>query len=154
MIVAVRHRFLLLPSALFCIPFGALAQTGPPARETQLPPTFVPSGERMYKQFCAACHGANAKGHGPAASSLKVAPPDLTTLAKRYKGKFPYNYVSSVLHFGPGVSAHGSSAMPTWGPIFRRLGQDSEGPLRVKSEIAVRDRIQNLCDYLASLQVR
>jgi mono/diheme cytochrome c family protein len=152
--VAVRHRVLLLPSALFFIAFGALAQTGRPARETHLPPTFVPSGERMYKQFCAACHGPDAIGHGPAASSLRVAPSDLTTLAKRHKGKFPYNYVSNVLHFGPGVSAHGSSAMPTWGPIFQRLEEDSEGALRVQSEIAVRDRIQNLCDYIASLQVR
>ena len=137
-------RHILLRGALFLIASGALPKTGPPARETQLPPTFVPSGERMYKQFCAACHGAEAKGHGPAASSLKVAPPDLTTLTKRYKGKFPYNYVSSVLHFGPGVSAHGSSAMPTWGPIFQRLDEHGDGSLRVQSEIAVRDRIQNL----------
>jgi mono/diheme cytochrome c family protein len=145
-------RHILLSSALFLTASGALPQTGPPTHEAQLPPTFVPSGERMYKQFCAACHGAGAKGHGPAASSLKVAPSDLTTLAKRYKGKFPYNYVSRVLHFGPGVNAHGSSAMPTWGPIFEHPDEPSEGSLRVQSEIAVRDRIQNLCDYLASLQ--
>jgi mono/diheme cytochrome c family protein len=152
--VAVPHIRLLLPSALFLMAVGALPQTGPPAHETQLPPTFVPSGARMYEHFCAACHGPDAKGHGPAASSLKVTPSDLTTLARRHKGKFPYNYVSSVLHFGPGMSAHGSSAMPTWGPIFQRLEEQSEGPSRVQSEIAVRDRIQNLCDYLASLQVR
>lgn len=106
----------------------------------------------MYKQFCAACHGAEAKGHGPAASALKVAPPDLTTLAQRHGGKFPYHYVASVLSFGPGLRAHGSSAMPTWGPIFRRLDEHKESPLRQDSEMAVRDRIQNLSDYLASLQ--
>jgi mono/diheme cytochrome c family protein len=144
----------LLLSALFLISSGALPQTGPPGHKKQLPPTFVPSGERMYKQFCAACHGPDAKGHGPAASSLKVAPSDLTTLAKRYKGKFPYNYVSGVLHFGPGVNAHGSSAMPTWGPIFQRMDEHSEGSLRVQTEAAVQDRIQNLCDYLASLQMK
>src|SRR4051794_10041444 len=127
------------PSAFFLIALGAFPQNKPPARETQLPPTFVPSGERMYKQFCAACHGRDAKGHGPAASSLKVTPSDLTTLAKRHKGRFPYNYVSSILNFGPGLSAHGSSAMPTWGPIFQGLEQHSEGPSRVQSEIAVRD---------------
>jgi mono/diheme cytochrome c family protein len=141
-------------SALCLIASSVLAQSPPPAHQSELPPTFVPSGERMYKQFCAACHGSNAKGHGPAASSLKVPPSDLTTLAKRYKGKFPYNYVSSVLHFGPGVSAHGSSAMPTWGPIFERLDDDNKGASPVPGEIAVRDRIQNLCDYLASLQAK
>lgn len=148
--MGIRH--LLSPSTLFLIASCALPQTGPPAQQSELPLTFVPSGERMYKQFCAACHGSDGRGHGPAASSLKVPPPDLTTLAKRYKGKFPYNYVSSVLHFGPGVSAHGSSAMPTWGPIFERLDDQSKGPSPVAREIAVRDRIQNLCDYLATLQ--
>jgi mono/diheme cytochrome c family protein len=124
--MAVRHALLL--RALFLIACGALAQTAPPAEQTEFPSTFVPSGERMYQQFCAACHGAEAKGHGPAASSLKVAPPDLTTLAQRHQGKFPYHYVASVLSFGPGLRAHGSSAMPTWGPIFRRLDEPKEGP--------------------------
>lgn len=147
----VVHNTLLL-SALFLIACGAVAQNELPADQTPFPSAYVPSGERMYKQFCAACHGSEAKGHGPAASSLKVAPPDLTTLAKRHKGKFPYDYVSRVLHFGPGLSAHGSSAMPTWGPIFQRLDENSRSPLRLKSETVVRDRIQNLSDYLASLQ--
>jgi len=147
-------RHLLSASTLFLIASGVLSQTRPPSQQSELPPTFVPSGERMYKQFCAACHGSDGKGHGPAASSLKISPSDLTTLAKRYKGKFPYNYVSSVLHFGPGVSAHGSSAMPTWGPIFERLDEHSKGPSPVTREIAVRDRIQNLCDYLVSLQTK
>ena len=145
-------RRTLLVSASFLIACGALAQNELPADQKQFPLTYVPSGERLYKQFCAACHDSDAKGHGPVASSLKVAPPDLTTLAKRHKGKFPYNYVSSMLYFGPGVSAHGSSAMPTWGPIFQRLDEHSGSPLRYETEIAVRDRIQNLSDYLASLQ--
>ena len=143
---------LLTVSTLFLIASTVVPQTGLPAQRSELPPTFVPSGARMYKQFCAACHGSDGKGHGPAASSLKVPPSDLTTLAKRRNGKFPYNYVSSVLRFGPGVSAHGSSGMPTWGPIFERLDDDTKGPSPVAREIAVRDRIQNLCDYLASLQ--
>ena len=148
--MVVRNTLLL--STLLLIACGAVAQKELPADQTPFPSTFVPSGERMYKQFCAACHGSEGKGHGPAASSLKVAPPDLTTLAKRHKGKFPYDYVSRVLHFGPGVSAHGSSAMPTWGPIFQRLDENSRSPLRLESETAVRGRIQNLSDYLASLQ--
>ena len=112
---------------------------------TKLPPTYVPSGKTMYKQYCAACHGADGKGRGPAAAeSLKTRPPDLTTLAKRHDGKFPYDYVTSVLRFGPGFSAHGSSAMPVWGPIFQYLDNYDES--------AVRQRIKNLCDYLESMQ--
>jgi len=76
---------------------------------------------------------------------LKTPPADLTTLAKRHQGKFPYEYVSSVLEFGPGFPAHGSSEMPAWGPIFRYQDQ--------RNERVVKQRIKNLSDYLASLQV-
>jgi mono/diheme cytochrome c family protein len=104
----------------------------------------VPSGQQIYQQFCAACHGLEAKGDGPAASRLKTPPPDLTTLAKRNMGKFPYDYVAGVLRFGPGPSVHGSSDMPTWGPIFQIIDKNNER--------AVQQRIKNLSAYLASLQ--
>ena len=110
----------------------------------QLPPGYVPSGKTMYKQYCAACHGARGKGNGPAAPNLNVRVPDLTTLSKRHGGKFPFDYVVSVLRFGPGFTAHGSSEMPVWGPIFEYLENQNEA--------AVRQRIKNLCDYLESLQ--
>jgi mono/diheme cytochrome c family protein len=122
----------------------ASASDKPQVNQAQFPPTYVPSGEVMYKQYCAACHGADAKGHGPATGSLKAPPPDLTTLADRHDGKFPYGYVSDVLLLGP-LAAHGSAAMPTWGPIFLALDK--------RSENAVRQRIKNLSDYLASVQV-
>ena len=114
--------------------------------ETQLPPTYLPTGQQMYVFYCAACHGTNAKGHGPAAAMLRTPPPDLTALSKRHLGTFPREYVMNVLEFGPGVPAHGSSDMPTWGPIFRYYDKQNE---RV-----VQQRIKRLCDYLASLQVR
>lgn len=138
--MAIRPFVLL--SALLSI--ACVAAAGLVVDQTQLPPTYMPTGEQMYKQYCAACHGVDAKGHGPLAPLLKTPPPDLTTLAKRHLGKFPYDYVSSVLEFGPGVSAHGSSDMPTWGPIFRSLDNQNE---RI-----VQKRIKSLCDYLASLQ--
>lgn len=112
--------------------------------EGQLPSTYVPSGKQLYKQFCAACHGPDGKGHGPVAPALSKQPPDLTTLAKRHGGNFPEDYVNSVLRFGPGFSAHGSSEMPVWGPIFQYLDNYNEA--------AVRQRIKNLSDYLQSLQ--
>jgi mono/diheme cytochrome c family protein len=135
-------RPLALLSALLFVACGVSG--GPAVDQTQLPPTYMPTGEQLYKQYCAACHGTDAKGSGPMASLLKTPPPDLTTLAKRHMGKFPYDYVSNILEFGPGLSAHGSSDMPTWGPIFRYFDKQNE---RI-----VRQRIRNLCNYLASLQ--
>jgi len=124
---------------------GACAASAGPIDDT-LPPTYVPTGQQMFKQYCAACHGSDAKGQGPLAAVLKTPPPDLTTLSRRHMGKFPYDYVKSVLEFGPGPSAHGSSDMPTWGPIFRFNDKQNE---RV-----VQQRIKNLCDFLASIQER
>jgi mono/diheme cytochrome c family protein len=100
-----------------------------------LPPSYIPSGMLMYKQYCATCHGIDAKGHGPYASMLKVPPADLTTLAKRHDGKFPYDYVSNVLRFGPSPTVlHGSADMPAWGPIS--LIKTMNGPWSNESRIS------------------
>jgi mono/diheme cytochrome c family protein len=138
-------RYTFLFGILLLLTASAGADNKNPAVTAQFPPTYVPSGRQLYQEYCAACHGADAKGHGPATSSLKRPPADLTTLANRHGGNFPYDYVTNVLLFGPGISAHGSANMPTWGPIFLYL--DSQ------NEPAARQRIKNLCDYLASLQV-
>ena len=137
-------RSIILLAILLYVVTAAGAKDHSPVKQAQFPSTYVPSGETMYKQYCSACHGADGKGGGPAASVLKVPPPDLTTLAMRHGGKFPYKYVSSVLRFGPGVSAHGSSDMPTWGAIFNFMDKYNER--------SVKQRINNLTGYLASLQ--
>jgi mono/diheme cytochrome c family protein len=106
--------------------------------------TSPASGQEMFKTYCAACHGADAKGAGPASSDLKTVPPDLTTLAKRHDGKFPGDYVSNVLRYGAKAPAHGSSEMPVWGPLFATVsGRDPS---------VVNMRISNLVRYLESLQ--
>ena len=109
-----------------------------------LPRTIAASGKQTYLRYCASCHGVDARGNGPAAIVLKTPPPDLTTLAKRHDGRFPYEYVSDVLRFGTRIVAHGSSDMPIWGPIF--------GSMDNYDLVAVRKRIKDLSDYLASLQ--
>jgi mono/diheme cytochrome c family protein len=101
----------------------------------------------MYQDYCAVCHGPGAKGDGPSSAMLKVPPADLTTLARRHSGQFPYDYVANVLRSGPGPTIlHGTADMPSWGPIFQYLDKNNEK--------AVQQRIKNLSDYLASLQVK
>jgi mono/diheme cytochrome c family protein len=103
------------------------------------------SGEQMYKDYCAACHGMTGKGTGPAAEFLKAPPPDLTTMAQRNGGKYPSSHVTSILRFGTGTGAHGTVDMPIWGPLFRTQHQ-------VDGDAAVKQRIANLVDFIGSLQ--
>jgi mono/diheme cytochrome c family protein len=137
-------RYIIFLGSTLLIAIAIHANNRPTVNQSQFPPTYVPSGQEMYHQYCAACHGADAKGNGPAASRLKTMPPDLTKLAQRNMGNFPSDYVASVLRFGLGPTAHGSSDMPTWGPIFQFIDKDNER--------AVEQRIKNLSNYLASLQ--
>src|SRR5579864_8924803 len=107
--------------------------------------TAALSGAGMFKEYCAVCHGKDAKGDGPAASALKQAPPDLTALAKRHDGKFPDRYVEDVLRNGVKAPAHGDAEMPVWGPLFRAMDSDS-GIMYV--------RIASVMSYLKSVQVK
>jgi mono/diheme cytochrome c family protein len=105
--------------------------------------TSAISGKELYLDHCAACHGADGKGNGPAAPALKTAPPDLTLLAKNNGGRFPSTYVVKILETNSGRAVHGSFEMPIWGPIFRKLGPDpSSGHLRAL----------NVTKYIESMQ--
>ena len=134
----------VLFGVLILVVCAAAAQDKPAVDKVPAPRTIAASGKQTYMQYCASCHGTDARGDGPAAFVLKTPPADLTTLAKRHGGKFPYEYVLDVLRFGTRVVSHGSSDMPIWGPIF--------GSMDNYDEIAVRKRIKDLSDYLASLQ--
>ena len=142
-----RYVAIVLMSSLLLLAVGA---QGRPAIGETFPSGYLPSGKVMYQQYCATCHGTDARGGGPMAAVLKVPPADLTTLVKRhagkpyFDGKFPYEYVRGLLEFGPGPSSHGSADMPAWGPIFRFMDKQNER--------AVQQRIRRLSGYLASIQ--
>ena len=75
-------------------------------------------GQKLFMTYCASCHGADAKGNGPAAPALKKAPSDLTNIPKD-NGKFPALRVKRVIGGDDFVTSHGSREMPVWGEIFR-----------------------------------
>ena len=105
------------------------------------------SGEELFNRFCASCHGSEARGDGPVSRSLNVAVPDLTTIAARY-GEFPSMLIRDVID-GRGVDlrAHGTRTMPVWGYEFWiEEGGD------VNAQRAVRNAINKLVEYLASVQ--
>jgi mono/diheme cytochrome c family protein len=105
-----------------------------------------PTGAQLYKQLCAACHGNDLKGNGPAPAPFKDVPPDLSTLARRHGGSFPDAYVSDVLRNGVPMPDHGPAEMPIWGADLR-TGEGLDG-----TQVTL--RIANLSDYLKSLQAK
>ncbi|HXY10030.1 MAG TPA: cytochrome c [Terriglobales bacterium] len=106
--------------------------------------TSPASGKEMFVSYCAACHGKDAKGDGPAAGALKQAPADLTRLAQRNGGKYPADKVTSILRGENSLMAHGDQEMPVWGPVFWSMSQGHEEQVQL--------RIANLNKYLQSLQ--
>lgn len=107
----------------------------------------VMEGEELFRTFCASCHGADARGQGPAALALKRPPADLTTISRRNKGVFPRErLVRYVADGDASTPAHGSKDMPVWGPNLTALAPGSFKP--------VNERIANIVSYLESIQMR
>jgi mono/diheme cytochrome c family protein len=121
-------------------------------------------GKADYMNYCASCHGVDAKGNGPLAPTLKIAPSDLTVITKKNKGNFPYTLLRKTIESRElGLArAHGPREMPVWGPVF---AAEPEGPVpggasgayygvsAVQCEhLAARVRIMNIVDYIESIQ--
>jgi mono/diheme cytochrome c family protein len=122
---------------------GLLAVAASGAAQTKLDPRAAAEGRKTYARYCVSCHGPQGKGDGPLAKELRVPVPDLTTLAARNGGTFPYDRVVRVVTKGSEVRGHGTDDMPAWGPAFRR----TDG-----IEAPVDEAIRKLAQYLWSLQ--
>jgi mono/diheme cytochrome c family protein len=103
------------------------------------------NGKAMFMEYCAACHGKDGKGNGPAAPALTKAPADLTQLSIHNSGKYPDVRVSRYIEGVDTVQAHGTRDMPIWGDVFKSLNRDPA---------AATMRVSNLTDYVRSLQVK
>jgi mono/diheme cytochrome c family protein len=102
------------------------------------------AGKDLFHEYCAVCHGADGKGNGPAASALKVAPPDLTRISLKNGGKFPELQVQHSIKGEADVpAAHGSKDMPVWGNLFRHLSSNEDlGAIRVYNLVKYIEQIQ------------
>ena len=86
---------------------------------------YVAQGQKLFRQYCASCHGADGKGSGPVAASLKMPPADLTIIQKKGE-KFPTDRIMLIIdgeQTNRAIEAHGTNKMPVWGTEFRhRVG--------------------------------
>lgn len=120
---------------------AASASAQPKIQTGTMKKTSPADGKAMFENYCAACHGLDAKGTGPAAPALKKVPADLTKISARNNGTFPEVKVKRYIEGLDEVPAHGSRDMPMWGRLFKELDRDS----------AI-IRVQALSDYLKGLQ--
>ena len=112
-------------------------------RSTPEPPT----GQALYLQYCAACHGESGDGNGPVAESLRQPPSDLRLIAKRHGGRFDESYVMQIIDGRRPVAEHGTREMPVWGAVFESEHRP-EGYPAYTSLLHSRA----LTDYLGSIQ--
>jgi mono/diheme cytochrome c family protein len=109
----------------------------------------VDLGKSEYQVVCSSCHGVDARGNGPFAQNLKVAPPDLTVLARKNGGVFPAERISSVIDGRTELAGHGSREMPIWG---NRYAVNVTEEHRLDAEAFIRGRVLLLVDYLNRIQ--
>lgn len=103
-------------------------------------------GGEYYQQYCAVCHGEDAKGGGEYAGLLAVKPPDLTRIAARRGGKFPDAEVTRIIQGRGEVRAHGPKVMPGWDTTFGPETQGKRGDGVGKAVL--------LAEYLRSIQTK
>jgi len=135
----------VLAGAFLALAVGAAQKKAPEiAPERQLMDSF--KGPELFRAYCATCHGKDAKGNGPMAASLRIAPPDLTRIATRNGGDFPFLQVQKIISGEQQPPAtHGTREMPVWGPIFSEVSWDQD---------LGRVRIYSLAKYLEAIQVK
>lgn len=136
----VRRVLVAFAVLTFC---AASAYAQPKVKNESIKPVAASDARAMFSSYCAACHGMEGKGNGPAATAMSKTPADLTKIAARNGGTFPDVKVKRYIEGLDEMSAHGSRDMPVWGPLFRDLNRDT-----------ALIRVQALNDYLKSIQVK
>jgi len=109
------------------------------------------AGAQEFKDNCARCHGADAKGNGPDAHEKPgYRPADLTQITKEHGGQFPRQEIYDIVDGGKRMPGHYNfnSPMPLWGLSFQLEGKEYSD----ESEAAVKGKINALLDYLESIQ--
>ena len=130
--------FLVLPLS------SAQTQKAPSPETTHLIDSI--QGPALFTAYCTVCHGKDGKGGGPMAKSIKVAPPDLTRVAKRNGGAFPSARLHQIISGEVALpTGHGTREMPVWGPIFSQISWDQD---------LGRVRVYNLGKYIEGTQIK
>jgi mono/diheme cytochrome c family protein len=129
---------MLLTALVVTSAWAALASQG---RAPRVDPN---SGASLYRTYCASCHGAGGRGDGPAAVTLQVTLPDLSTIAERRGGIYPSAEIAQIIDGRKPLPGHIRNDMPLWGVIL--------GNMEGRNEAAVKTRVNALVTHLESIQ--
>jgi mono/diheme cytochrome c family protein len=140
-------------SALFFSALSfVLAASGAEAQQAEI-------GKTEFRLRCAACHGPTGQGDGMIGQMLKVPPPDLTRIAERNGGTFPFQKIYDIIDGRQAIAAHGTREMPIWGDSYRAeqlpmqpLQKDATEAQADAPERAVEAHVLALVYYLGTLQ--
>jgi len=140
------RRFTIVVVAMFVLALaGTLAgQEKPKIVMKPVQDVDINDPAAMFQAYCAACHGKQGKGDGPAARALKAVPADLTRISARNGGKFPTVKVRRYIEGLDELAAHGSRDMPVWGQAFRGVATGGQAGVQL--------RVEALARYLESIQ--
>jgi mono/diheme cytochrome c family protein len=106
-------------------------------------------GHAMYLRYCGACHGPAGKGDGIAGTFMTPKPADLTQIAAKHDGTFPFQSVMAYIDGTKDVRAHGDPAMPVWGETFR-----AESAWDMGRRVEVQGKLMLITDYVRSIQAK
>ena len=83
------------------------------------PPAY--EGRRLFVSYCQLCHGADGKGNGPLAKTMKISPADLTTTVRSRSDTILTKIITGKgRQTITGRDRHNllSEAMPEWQDVF------------------------------------
>jgi mono/diheme cytochrome c family protein len=106
-------------------------------------------GAELYGDFCAVCHGEDARGGGPMAALLTLPPTDLTALT--VDGEFPLTRVARQIDGRRPMLAHGGE-MPIYGRYFEGQGADVAMTGEGGQPVMLSRPIADLIAYLLEVQ--
>jgi mono/diheme cytochrome c family protein len=143
------------PSRFHALPLRALGLamtlSATLALATELPrgdDAIVNTGHTLFAVHCAACHGDDASGGAATTSTMTRPTPDLTRLAARNGGRFPFWGLYDVISGAELLPAHADRTMPLWSQALVPPHADDAG----EGAAIARGRILAIMAYLATRQ--
>lgn len=132
----------LLLLVVTIVSFARAAEAGAGARSK-----ILEEGRQDFEENCIACHAADATGKGEIAEHLIRPPKDLTAIATRNGGEFPFWRIFDIIAGEEKVEGHKTFQMPKYS---QRMRGDDFKPGYLPSHV----RVLELTHYLESIQVK